>query len=127
MTHLSVRWWAWFQPFCSDVPVSSDLVAQQRRVDLVLLVGKGVDDDVVLVRVGVVDELHHVADLLRALRVLLADVPVQRQRVTKARDEFAAVELALRPELAAVERLRHTPRDGLDRRAGRRRFRSPAV
>ena len=65
------------------------------------------------VRIGVVKELHHVADLLRALRVFLADVPVQRQRVTEARDEFAAVEPALRPELAAVERLGHEARLGL--------------
>ena len=47
------------------------------------------------------------------LRVLLAEVPVQREVVAEAGDQFAAVELALRAEVAAVERRRDRPVAGL--------------
>lgn len=58
------------------------------------------------IRVGVVEEPHHVAHLVAALRVLLADIPVQRERVAEACDEFAAVKASLHAEGAAVEGFR---------------------
>src|SRR5688572_21754991 len=61
-----------------------------------------------LIRIGVADETQHVHDLSGALRVLLADVPVQREGMAKAGDEFPAVKFALRSESATIERFRHT-------------------
>ena len=51
-----------------------------------------------LIRIGVVEVFHHVADLVAALRVLLADIPIQREGVAVAGDELAAVELSLGAE-----------------------------
>ena len=69
--------------------------------------------------IGVVDVLRHRPLLRGRLGVLLAEVPVQRQAVAEARDQLAQIQLALGPEIAAVERL-------LDRSGRRPAPRPPA-
>jgi hypothetical protein len=63
-----------------------------------------VDDDVMVVGVESPDASGHRHLLGGGLGVLLAEVPVQREVVAEARDEFAAVESAFGAEFAAVER-----------------------
>ena len=58
-----------------------------------------------LVGIGGADVADHVVDLCRDLRVLLADVPVQSEVMGVPRDDFAAVQLSLRPQRSAVEGL----------------------
>jgi predicted ThiF/HesA family dinucleotide-utilizing enzyme len=79
-------------------------VAEQRRVNFVLLGRERVQHDEVAIRVGGAQVGGHVADFAGALRVFLADVPVERERVAEAGNHLAAVEPPLGAERAAVER-----------------------
>ena len=104
-------------------------VAQQFGVHPVLPVGKGVDDDQMMVGIGVVDVLGHGPLLFGRLRVLLAQVPVQRELVAEAGDQLAAIQLPFDAQVAAVQRRRRRG-PGLRpcrARCGCRRFRSPAA
>ena len=63
------------------------------------------DHDRVVVRVEPADEPGEVTPLLVGVRVLLAQVPGERQVVPEAGDQLTVVETAQTPELAAIERL----------------------
>jgi hypothetical protein len=76
-------------------------LARDLQDDLLLITG--VQDDVVLVGIDGADVIDHVLDLLSRLGVFLADVPVEREGVAEAGDDFAAVEHALGTEFSTVE------------------------
>ena len=86
---------------------------QQRAVDAVLLIGKRVDDDQVVIRVGGCDVAGHRDLLFGALRVLLAEIPVEREGVAETGDQLSEIEFSLRAGGAAVERLRQCRRPAL--------------
>ena len=65
------------------------------------------DDDQVVVGIGVVDELGHVALFGGGLGVLLAEVPVEGEVMAEACDHFAQVEPAFGAAGAAVEGFGH--------------------
>ena len=107
-THRTVRSCTAFHGHLQRCAGEGRPIAQQRRIHLLLLVGIRVDDDVMsAVRVGVPQTHRHRKLLLARLRVLFADVPVQRERVSKSRHELAHVQLSLRPVVSRIERLRH--------------------
>src|SRR5687767_7407714 len=85
-------------------------LAEQGPVAAPLLPGPGVQHDEVAVWIGVPDVPRHRTMLLRRLRVLLAEIPVERELVAEAGDQLAQVEPALDAELAAIERRRHRTR-----------------
>src|SRR5262245_22219084 len=80
------------------------LLAEEARIDLVLAVRVRVNDDVMRVRIEAPEVLRHRALLRGALRVLLAEVPVDGEPVPEARDDLTEVEASFRPESATVER-----------------------
>ena len=89
------------------------LIAKERFVNFVLLGREAMDDDQVVIGIRVVNELRHVLLLCDGLRVLFAEVPIEREVVAEARDELAEVESALGAAGAAVERFGHAAGFGL--------------
>lgn len=78
--------------------------AEQLGINLVLSLGEGVDDNGVGVRVEMFEVGGHGLLLGGGLGVFLAQIPIEGEQITKARDEFAAVEFAFGAEITLIER-----------------------
>jgi hypothetical protein len=63
-----------------------------------------VDDDVVMIRIGVANVLGHGALFLRGLSVFFAEVPIKGEFMAEPGDQFAEIEFAFHAERAVIER-----------------------
>ena len=78
--------------------------AEEGVVNLVLHVGEGVDDEVVIVGIEVANAARHFDLLFGGLGVFLAEIPVEGEVVSEAGHDFPAVKFALGAEVSAIER-----------------------
>lgn len=81
-------------------------IAQQRRINPLLLIRIGMQHNVMPIRIIGGKIGGHRLPLFGTLRILLAQVPVQRQTVSEPRNQLPVVQLPLRPDRPAIQRLR---------------------